>query len=436
MPRRVWGATLFSALARQWGALCTFLALAVLARTLPPAEFGRFTFWVAMLAFLDVLVDCGTSSVAVQRGANDPAAFAAALSAGRRVRAGAALLGAVCVSLAAGWMGEDELGWVLLAALGPFTRVPEMSAVVFQRDIAWGRPLLLRALGSTARLLLILGLSTRAELGFGPFLLAHSASLALGNVVLHFVAKPRLPPRAPTPGAAELRGLLASALPLALTGLAQQAYLYADNLFVRAWAGPEELGRYNAAVRVFLWLAFFAAFATTSALPWLARRHQQGELGPAAARLALPLYLLACALAGALAPWSAELLRLAFGPGFEAAGPSLRWLFFALVAVALGSVFLTSVIAAGRTRAALGIALLALAVNLAGNALLVPRLGAEGAALVTLLTEGTVALAALFVLRTLGARPLAAPTRFLLGPVLLALTWLGSRVLLSPLLAP
>ena len=436
VPRRVWGATLLSAVARQWGALSTFLTLAVLSRTLPIAEFGRFTFWVTMLAFLDVLVDCGTSAVAVQRGAGDPAAFARALAAGRRVRAGAALLGVAGAGVAAGWMGEEGLGWVLLAALGSLARVPEMSAVVFQRDIAWGRPLALRALGSTARLLLIVALSQRPGLGFGPFLAAHAASLALGNVVLHFVARPHLPPRAPRPSAGELRALLASALPLALTGLVQQAYLYADNLFVRGFAGPAELGRYNAAMRAFLWLAFFAAFATTSALPWLARRHREGELGPAATRLALPLFTLACLVAGALAPWSGELLRLAFGPGFEAAGPSLRWLLLALLAVALGSAFLTAVIAAGRSRAALGIALAALAVNLVGNALLVPELGAEGAALVTLATESTVALAALLVLVRLGVKPLAAPARFLLGPALLALAWLGSRAALAPLLAP
>ncbi len=436
VPRRVWGAALLSALARQWGALCTFLTLAVLARTLAPAEFGRFTFYVSVLAFLDALVDGGTSTVAVQRGAHDPAAFAAALAAGRRVRAGVALAGALLVGLAAGWAHEEDLPWVVVAAFGPLARVPEMSAVVFQRDIAWGRPLLLRAFGSSARLLLLLALSTRTGLGFGPFLLAHSASLALGNVALHFVARAHLPPRSPRPRVAELRDLLASALPLALLGLVQQAYFYADNLFVRALVGPEELGRYNAAVRIFLWLAAFAAFATTSALPWLARRHAEGELGTAAARLVLPLFLAACAAVGVLAPCSTELMRRAFGSGFEAGGASLRWLLFALLPVALGSVFLTAVIAAGRMRAALGIAALALAVNLVGNALLVPQLGAEGAALVTLLTEGTVALAALFVLRGLDAWPLRAPAPLLLGPLLLVLAWLASRALLAPLLAP
>src|SRR5262245_2095810 len=161
VPRRVWSATLLSALARQWGALCTFLTLAVLARALAPGDFGRFTFYLAWLSFLDVFVDCGTSTVAVQRGASDPAAFAAALAGGRRVRLGAALLGGGVLASAAALGHEQDLAWVSLAALGPLARVPEMSAVVFQRDIAWGAPLVLRALGAGARLCAVVLLTRR-----------------------------------------------------------------------------------------------------------------------------------------------------------------------------------------------------------------------------------------------------------------------------------
>lgn len=434
VPRRVWSATALLALGRQWGTLCTFLSIALLARALAPEDFGRFTFYLAVFGFLDVLVDCGTSTVAVQRGVNDPAAFAAAIAGGRRIRLVAALLGAAGVAGAALLGGERELGWVALAALGPLARVPELSAVVFQREIAWGRPVLLRALGSTARLAAIAALALAGVSGFGPYLLAYSWAIAAGNVALHFVARPHLPRAAPAP----IAGLLRAAWMLALTGLLQQAYFHVDNLFVRALCGPAELGRYNASVRLFLWLVFFAAFATTSALPWLARRHQERELGDAAVRLAQPLFALACGGVGLVWPWSGELLRLAFGPGFEAAAPSLRWLLAATVAVYLGASFLTAVIASGRARAALAIAVAALFVNLAANALLVPRFGIEGAAAVTLLTEGAVAALAAFALVRGGARLGAQPAAWLAGPLALALTGLASLGLhawLAPSLA-
>ena len=427
----MWGATLLSALARQWGALCTFLSLALLARALSREDFGRFTFYLSVFGFLDVLVDCGTSSAAVQLGARDARVFAGALAAGRRVRLVAALGAALALALAAGIGHERDLAWVCLAALAPLSRAPEMSAVVFQRDIEWGTPLLLRGLGALARLTAIALLSRRAGLGFGPFLVVHTWSLALGNLALHFVARPRLPPRAPP-----LAGLFARAWPLAALGLVQQAYFWADNGFVRALAGEAELGRYNAAVRVFQLLVFFAAFTTTSALPWLARRSAEGALGDAVTRLAQPLFALGCALAGALVPWCGVLLSRAFGAGFDGAAASLRWLLAALVLVYPGAVFLTALIAAGAMRAALGVALLALLVNLAGNALCVPHFGAEGAAMMTLLTEGTVTFAALFALRARGAWPGRAPLGWCLGPLALVLTTLASLALFAAAFPP
>jgi len=430
VPRRVWGATLLSALARQWSALCTFLSMAVLARSLAPEDFGRFTFYLAVLSFLDVFVDCGTSTVAVQRGVESEGVFAAALAAGRRVRAGAALLGALVVALAAGLAREDEAGRVALAGLGPLARVPEMSAVVFQRDIAWGRPLLGRARGGTLRLVLLGLLSRVPGVGFGPLLAAHSLALAAANTVLHFVARPRLPPPAPP-----LPGLLASALPLALTGLVQQAYFYADNGFVRAFAGTAALGRYNAAVRLFLWLSFFAAFATSSALPWLARSHRAGELGAAVRSLLVPLVLGASGVAGLLHAARVPLLTTAFGAGFEVAATSLGWLLLALLAVALGAPLLTALLAMGRTRSALVVALAALGVNLAANLLLVPRLGIDGAGLATLVTEAGVALLAWTALRQAGVRLGRPPLALLLAAPLFGLGHLAGGALLVPLLA-
>jgi O-antigen/teichoic acid export membrane protein len=426
--RRLWSATLWAVLARQWGALCTFMTLALLARTLTSEDFGRFTFYLAVLAFVDVLVDCGTSSAAVQSGARDPVAFAGALASGRRIRAVAALLAALLVSVAGGLAGERGLVWITLAALGALARVSEMSAVVFQRDIAWGRPFLMRALGATLRLLLIAALTHLPELGFGPYLLAHAGALALGNLAIHFFARPLLPPARPP-----LPGFFARAWPLALLGLVQQAYFYADNGFVRAFAGETELGHYNAAVRLFQWLAFFAAFATTSALPWLASRGGGRALGAAVGELAPPLFAFGCFACGVLWPWRAALLTLAFGPTFATAGASLGWLLAALLPIALGAAWLTALIAAGRSRTALTVALSALVINLLGNAWLVPTLGAEGAARMTLVTELAVALGAFLALHRNGARPHLRPARLGIGLVLGVVSLLGSKLLYGAL---
>jgi len=420
VPRRVWGATALLVLGRQWGALCTLAALALLSRHLPAAEFGRFTFWLAILLLLEGFVDFGTSVAALQRGAHDTRVLASALVAGRRIRAGAAALGFVVVVASAWLLGEHDVGWVALAAFLPLTRVLELSAVVFQNEIRWGVPVVARAAAATLRLLLVVVLWRIGVRSFGPYVAVHAVGSALSNVLLFLAARRRLPG-----GTVAAAGLLRATLPLAGVELCQQAYFHVDNLFVRAMCGVVELGRYNAAVRVLFFLLMIAAYATSAALPWLARRRHTGDLGRATGRLAAPLFLGACFVLGCLWPWTGDLLRLIFGEGFESASTSLRWLLIAAAIVYAGSGFFTGVVAGGSTTLVLAIAAGGLAVNVLGNLWLIPRHGIEGAAIATAATELFVTVAALAVLVLRGQSPLRPAWIWLFGPPAFAVpAWL------------
>jgi O-antigen/teichoic acid export membrane protein len=361
VPRRVWHGTGLSIAGRLWGSACTMALLALAARNLPQAEFGRFTFYLALFALLDALVDFGTGSIAVQRSAADPAALWGVLRGGRRIRAGLGLFGLALVAAFAFGFGEPGAGWIVLAALYPLTHVLELSSVVFRNRIRLGVPVALRAFAATARLAAVAILVSAGVAGAAPYLAATAAASALANLLLHLAARPQLPRGVPSKRAAtttSARVLFAAAWPLGVAGLCQQAYFHVDNLFVRGWVGLPELGIYNAGVRLVSVMILAAQFAPTVGLPWLARRASAGDLGLAAARLGRPLF-------------------------------------------ALGG----------------------LAVNLVGNALLVPTRAAEGAAIATVATEAFVALGAAAALARAGHRPWgrgASPLGWLAGPALFA----------------
>ena len=95
-----------------------------------------------------------------------------------------------------------------------------------------------------------------------------------------------------------------------------------------------------------------------------------------------------------------------FGPSFRAATGSLVLLTHAVVLIHVGAVVLTAVVSLGRPRAVLVVAGLGLALNVLGNALLVPRFGIEGAAVATVATEALVVLSSIAVLVRTGANPL------------------------------
>lgn len=431
IPRRVWGGTGLLIAGRLYGSVCTFTALYVLAHHLEAEAFGRYTFYLAVFVLLDSLADFGTGTISVQLTAHDAEAVPEVLAATRRIRFG---MGAIGVMLAGGGalaFGESGAWWIVLASLYPLTHVFELSVTVFKNRIAWGVPVLVRAIASTASLAFVLTLVQLGDREPAHMLVATALGSTLGNAMLWWACRKHLPSR--TAERIPLAEMFKAALPLGIASLCQQAYFYVDNLFVRAWCGREELGHYNIAVRVLSILIMGALYATQAALPWLVREHHAGRLGASVSKLAQPLFALAGFGCGLLAPWS-ELLLSFFGERFTGAGPTLRWLLGAVTAIYAGAALMTALVAAGRMRSILGIAAVALGVNVAANFALVPRHGIEGAGIATLMTEGFVVIAGIVVLRHAridvfgGSRALL----WLGGPVGFAIGWwISARLPLS-----
>lgn len=427
VPRAVWGGTALLVLGRLWSSCCTLLAFWLLARQLGEAEFGRYTFWLAVFVILDTLADFGTGSVAVQMTAGGAHPVPDVLAATRRVRVATGLAGVAVVGGGAVLAGEPGAPWILLASLYPVTHALELSTLVFRNRIDLRIPVLLRLFAATLSLALVLLLMFVADdRDPAHYLVAVAAGSTVGNLCLHAVSRRHLPRERAR--SVPLREVLTVALPLGLASLCMQAYFYLDNLFVRPLCGEVELGRYNIGVRVMSIGIMVALYATQAALPWLAREHARGELGSAVARLGQPLFALAGLVCGAASPWIGGVLEL-FGPGFSGAAGATRWLLGATAAVYAGATLMTALVAAGRTRSILAIAALGLAVNLVSNALFVPRFGIEGAGASTLATEAVVALSAGVALVRAGAPPgrgarawawLGGPVAFALGALVSA----------------
>lgn len=404
--RRVWRGTGMLVAGRVWGVLCTLSAFALLARALPAADFGRYTYYLAIFALLDSLVDFGTGAAAVQRTADRPQDVGPVLRTARRLRTIAAMFGVLLVGGGAFFFDERGAGWILLASLYPLTHPLELSATVFKNRIALGLPVVARAVGNTASLAIVAILLSLGVHDPAPILAGVAFGSTFGNLGQHLAARAHLPRERVDP--APLREFLRHSLPLGLAALCQQAYFYVDNLFVRPLEGEAATGHYNLAVRIMSVGIMVAVLASQAALPWWTREANRGALWPAVERLSQPLFALAGLGAGLVAPWAGPILSL-FGEDFAAAAGSLRWLLGATVIVYLGSSFLTAVIASGRGASQLWIAAAGLATNLVGNAWLVPVRGIEGAAIATFVTESVVALGALAVLAKAGIAEVLSP---------------------------
>lgn len=402
VPGRVWRAAGWLIGGRLFGSACTLLTLLVLAGHLSDPDFGRLTFWLSVFLVLDGVVDFGSGQVSLQRAAADPRSAAANLRTARRARSITATLVVFGVVAASAGFEEEDAAYLGVAALYHFSHVLELSTLGWKDRIAWRSPVLVRAGATLTSLVLVLALAATGEARPMPFLVAIAAGSTVGNLLLHRIGRRGLPP---TRGveAAPLGSFLAASIPMGAAAVFQQLYFHVDNLFVRAQVGDEAVGQYNVAVRVMSLAIMGGVFASSAALPWLARADASGRGLSAALRLTAASTGVGVVVCLALAALRDQVLAW-FGAPFLAASTSLAYLLGAALAVHVGAPLLTAVVAAGRSRAVLGIATSGLAVNLAGNALLVPDLGMEGAAMATLVTEGVVAALALACLLLGGSR--------------------------------
>ncbi len=401
VPARVWKGTALLFAGRVWSTACAAATLFLLARHLDLDEFGRYTFYITAFLLLDGLCDFGTGQVAVQQTAGHPERLAGVLKRLGRARASLGAVGWVFLAIGVLGLGEDQAGWILLAGLYPLTRSFEIKTVVYQNEVRWGVPVLVRSIAALLRLVAFLGLMQRGASSAPAFLVAHALVMAASNWTTGALASRRIPPSSQAPA----KDLWKLAVPLGIATLGQQAYFYVDNFFVRAYAGEAEVGTYNAAVRLFTLSILFAGYATMSALPWLTRRGMDQDLSGSAQLFTRPIFLAAALGGGLFWPWTGPLLSLAFGPDFARGAEALRWLTLASLAVYAGSGFLTALVARGEMKAVIGLSIAGLLLNVLGNLALVPSHGMNGAAAATFATELFMAVGSIRALTRLEARP-------------------------------
>jgi O-antigen/teichoic acid export membrane protein len=390
-PRRLWIATGWQLGARLCSSVGTLATFALLARDLEADALGRVAFWLAAFLAVESFVDLGSGAVVMRRSAADGAALPALLVAGRRLRTWTAAIAFLGFGGGALLAREPGALWIGLAATYYFTWSLELSPIVLKNELSYGTVSAARVLAAVLRLVFVAALLALGVHDAGPQLVALTASAGIANVWVHRRSLPHLPPSHGQVAAA--RGVFAQAWPLGLAGLCQQVYFHVDNVFVRVHLGDEAVGRYFACMRLMGFSILGAQYVAASALPWLVRRAPHGGLARAALRLAVPAVLLAAPFYGVVAAYAGDVLALVFGADFASEAHVLVWLLRAGLAVHVGALLHTALVASGAQRAALAVSASALALNVLANAYAVPRFGLAGAAAVTLATEAFVALA-------------------------------------------
>ena len=190
-------------------------------------------------------------------------------------------------------------------------------------------------------------------------------------------------------------------LPLGAGVLISALYFRIDVYFIERWQGLEAVGGYNAVFRLVEAMRLIPAAVMAVTFPLLVQTTDTrlvqrigGALGGVGFALA-PIGVLGASF----------IVPLVYGEPYRYAAPTFAMLSLALPLFFLNYALTHQVIGWDGQRAYLLIAMLALAANVAANAVLVPTQGMFGAAIATLVTELVVTAGCLAALTNLRAEP-------------------------------
>jgi len=217
---------------------------------------------------------------------------------------------------------------------------------------------------------------------------------------------------------ADCLAFLRRALPLGLVSIMSSVYFTVDLVLLGWLVSGSELGSYAAATKVLSLLVVLPLMLMSAALPAVSSSVPDPQaLRALAIRLLHWLAAVGLPVCVGAAIFARPLVRVAFGPGFEAAVPLVRILSLAPAITLLSNLLGTLLIARSIVRPMLLQNGAALVFNVVGNLLLVPIYGVTASAWLTVATELIVCGGALYVLRGslglgsvagVGARPVVA----------------------------
>jgi O-antigen/teichoic acid export membrane protein len=378
---------------------------ALVVRTLGDAGYGQWSTLFVVLGMVGYLANFGMESVALREAARSPEderEWIGSMMMLRLLLLAPVMLACIGADLLLERSHEMLIAGLILIIVMPLNGISALG-LLFQLRVDNRAPMAVLTIRSV-----LWGVAVLVIYTHGGGMIALALALVITNLlgsVAQALAVRRLNVAWPRPTRRYIRPLVRAGLPLGISGLLITSYARIDQVIVFVLIGSKEAGLYAAVYNLldqshFVPMSILTTLAPVLAASWPGDRERLLRTARQVAEL------LAVASFGTLAfaTVAAEpVVRLIFGSEFVAAAPAMLPLAATFVFICFNYLSDNILLVLGLQRRRVRIALVALAVNLAGNFILVPLFGFMGAAWMTLITEIMVfGWALALVLRALG----------------------------------
>lgn len=363
----------------------------VAGRVLGEVEFGKFSFALALGTIFETLMDFGLHQVTIREVARDKSRASTVLHHTLGIKLLWTAGGLTALLITATLLRQEWdvrfacylIGGALVARSFMFTIRGVLQGL---ERFGWDSIVVLGDRG----LLLIFGVAVLWS-GYGllglaaAFVVARGAALVLGA----WLTKAQLGGVGVKYDREVWRDLQRSALPFGLFLVVLNLYSYIDSVMLGVMKGDVETGIYGAAYKVYEGVGYLPGVIASVLTPRLSSlyvtdkaAHRKLVLSGLAGSVGLALVV---SLAGYVL--AEPVVRILFGPNFVASAQPLRILCVGLVFVFAIWTLHATAISANRERLLVRAALIGLAVNVGVNVYAIPSMGANGAALATVVGE-------------------------------------------------
>lgn len=371
-----------------------FLSAAIAARTLGPSQTGVFGTYLTGLAIAWIFMNTGMDAIAIKLIGRERGKALAVVRQLVRLRATIGL-GLFALALAGAWITRSDPALVFplgFAALAYSFRC-DWTLLALGRDSGVSVAATLREIVYFTLVAWVVVLSPTVNTALWCYAVAE----VMWSVATIVMLRSAL--RSDHPVTEALAGSLAAdGWPIGVMALMVLLYNKADTPLLVWMRGPHEAGLYWAAYSVVFGVMGIAAELSRASFVHMARTPAQDEHGDAGQVMSLSILTSAVGLCMALAisGGAALIVRMAYGPDFEAGARALQILAWCVWANYSYSVLQQRAIINGlQTRLAL-IAGAAVVGNIALNLWLIPLRGMTGAALASVFAEVTILVGALW----------------------------------------
>ncbi|HAL28124.1 MAG TPA: hypothetical protein DCP25_15505 [Chloroflexi bacterium] len=372
------------------GKVAAFAFVIIVARRLGVTDYGYFNFALSIVPLFLMFGAWGIGIIVVAEVARDRTRLSEIFSSGFVLRAGLGLIGLLLCFGITPLLVRGTNAFVTVIILGFALFLDEVSGFLANVFKAFERMRYLALMTVTNRVVSVL--LAVVAIAFGGQLLAVSAMYLLGSLsALVFAAvtiKRRFPPiRLADRSAAVMRQLLRQGLLVGAASVLNMALFRIDTVMLQAIRGPVEVGLYGIAYRFLDSFLFFAWGVTNAGLPRISRaegRSERRRIFESLAALMLAFYVPLAVVGVFNADWIVSVL---FSSKYAAAVPAVPWIAGASLFYAVAYLARVTAIVDGQRSAVVWIAAVGLIANVGANAIVIPRHGFLGAAVVTFASE-------------------------------------------------